>query len=425
MLTLAQKFSFSLIVLTLGFASAVRGLDFEYLEFEILTLPVWRYYEAEEDTAGYYPGGGLWPEGTLPKKGGIAHVVKADEEFRKARLWRKYPSLEPKEGGEEVQVPIPKVRYLASETDEILPELPSHESVAEELPELTAAEIDELIGQKPEQMLIDPQGLINGQRANDIMRFLEFHSEQAKFQIYALVLGENQQLPESVNLDQVHEDWFAETKTALLIYHQNAPLKTRVILGQKISVQVEPGFVYSLIENSIAGRMESEDSADQLEKIAIELSIQLFGLESHLNRPKTPVKVEEAPLVAAEFGPQNQPIEAATEPTEFLFPLTTPIEPIAFEQDPKLAKWSNAWASVAGFFKTNIENGRFVKWIVTCSCIVLGLAVCWLFWNFLARRRAEHQPSYHFPACTPQQRLGGQYCGGTFIEMSFNLDDSE
>lgn len=393
------KYLWLLVLLLTGLVGPfAHALKFRYIEFEILKLPVWRFYEAEEDVVGYYPGGGLWPEGCLPDKG-AEYVVSANEEFRKTRLGRKYPSEELEEGAEEVEIHHPKVRFLVDEPSN-LPDLPSHPS-AKAAPELAADSIAQILAAKPANMLMDPQNFLHGQRVNDILRFLELQSEQSKFDIYTVVLGRNQSVS-AIDLFEVHEKWFGENYAALLLYHVNAPERTKLILGDN----VPEGAAEKLVKQIVSKTSNAKLPEDQLENLAIELSIQLFGLAVEMDRPE-PVEVVEPVIEVIQLDILPQP-QSPPEPVAVVA-LKRPVGPVEGKPENSL-------------IGTKVADGSLVTSIMRISCSIIAIAIFVWLAGWVLRRRTDAEP-ITFPTCPPQPRLSGEFSGGTFYGMDLNPSD--
>jgi len=331
--------------------SSVHAFKFRYIEFEILTLPVWRYHEADQDTVGYYPGGGLWPDGLLPEKG-ADYIIAANEEFRKSRLERKYPVAEMEEEPVEEEIYDPEVRYLVDTNDE-LPELPVANQI-DSLSELPEDVLKQILADRPTDRVMDPQNFLQGQRVNDIMRFLEVQSSQASFDIYTVVLPENQTLPET-DLQELHQRWFGDDYSALIVYHVNAPGQTRLLLGDRFQASV----VEKLTNQITVVAAEMPAPEDQLEALAIELSIQLYGME----RPDLIATVvepiaqpEEMTFSAVTASPEViekieliedfemveeaelRPVAQIQTPEETIFTLNRPIGPVEVQKETKFGQ---------------------------------------------------------------------------------------
>ena len=148
----------SAILLSLLLPTAVRAAKVE--------MPEW---EGGGESATYHLGGGLWPKGLIPEPGG--------------------------EGGATDSVTD------STDTDGAAPG-PTQFYGPQGLPPLEGELKDIYFGFAPVDFLIDPQRLLTEQKSNDIMRFLEFHSDESEFRIFVMCLGEKQKIPDDVDLRQ-------------------------------------------------------------------------------------------------------------------------------------------------------------------------------------------------------------------------------
>ena len=145
-------------------------------------MPEW---EEGVESASYHLGGGLWPKGLIPEPGVEDEnpVLTADAAEAGAPAPGPTQFYGPQGLAEEGTKPAESnQRQLIENPDGTftVPEEPVVEQEAyEPLPPLEGELRDLYFGFAPVDFLIDPQRLLTEQKSNDIMRFLEFHSDES------------------------------------------------------------------------------------------------------------------------------------------------------------------------------------------------------------------------------------------------------
>lgn len=366
------------------------------------------------EAAAYQLGGGLWPTGILGEA--EEESTEAETEIVKAP--------EAKEGETVADATVSKEQALkfygpAGEVDSTEPitadtavkapeagpesvgeglkfpdEEPAQEAPVEALPPLEGKLADTYFEHAPMDFLIDPQRLLTEQKSNDIKRFLEFHSDESEFHIYVMVFGETQEIPDDVNLRQLHKEWFSESPTVMMLYYREHPEITEFVYNDNVSSSLPKSVFDRIRQNCLREGGATDLAPDQVEKMAIELSIQLYWL-SRLMKHET----KEGQQLAAETELHEMPASADA---------------------PELLR-----EYAPGIFLE--EKGRKVLSMIFTTLLILGTvlavaAVGWCVMWWRNRDRVAGKPLL-FPSFEIIPRLGGEYSGGGFVSMSFEINE--
>lgn len=275
-----------------------------------------------------------------------------------------------------------------------VPEEVVDEQAYEPLPPLEGELADLYFAHPPVELLIDPQHLLTEQKSNDIMRFLEFHDEESKIRIYVMAIGENQKIPEGIDLHALHEKWFGDSPAVLMLYYREQPQKTELIFNESIQSSLPKTVFDRILENTLREGGVAQLAPDQVEKMTIELSIQLYWLSRLMEKEKD-----------GDSGIAS----------------TTPIpEMMASHDAPELLR-----EYAPSLFLD--DSGKILSVILTVVFLLGGLAaagcVAWIVLWWRKREALSGEPLL-FPELQITRRLGGEFCGGNFVSMSFNLDES-
>lgn len=360
------------------------------------------------DSASYRLGGGLWPTDILgPVSEGdassdasdIASVEVAEPDPKTFVGPPKLVFYGP--NGEMPKDPITAPVVAANSTPSEFPDsalkFPDTEAIAppvEELPPLEGKLADVYFEHPPVDFLIDPQRLLTEQKSNDIKRFLEFHSDESEFHLYVMVFGENQKIPEEVDLQSLHQQWFSDRPAVVLLYFRERPELTEFLYSDKVRSALPSSVFERIAQNTLREGGATDLAPDQVEKMAIELSIQLYWL-SRLLRSE---------------GSESH--ERAVSGSVHDLPASADAPELLREYAP-------------GIFLE--EKGRKVLSIVVTALLIIGsvLAVAglgWLAMWFRNRQRIAGNPLI-FPSFEILPRLGGEFCGGAFVSMSFEINE--
>ena len=356
-------------------------------------LPEWK--SAPGKSSGYPLGGGLWPDSALPRESEI--VAKAKARARELANFRKKNRA-------------PKVEMIPEYSMQ-LSDINSGRSNYRNLPEIEGQLYDDFFGERPTEYLIDPQLLLAEQKANDLLRFLEFHSEDSRFEIYTFVLGNQQEIPAQVNLTAIHKEWFGDRPSVLMIYQWERPETVQLIYSNDVIEKLPKEALAKVQHHCVSIASRSDRAADQLEKLTIELSIQLFWVEQMLNRPAPPTP---------DPAPAPDPVEltgviAEEPPLEMIPPPPHSGEGmedsmVREEMDPELTDQSDT-----------IHRGISAKHILTGSLLLLFASLSMFLKMIFSKRIKIARDPILFPNYTKEPRLGGEFSGGAFVGISFDL----
>lgn len=353
-------------------------------------------------------GGGLFPVGLLPnqpdgEEEDDATVAEAsnsenDSTVPQPNPTRFYgPVLDTEEGATEAAGEDAAGSQEVAKTDEadvVEEEILEEEVVAyEPLPPIEGELEDLYFAYKPVDYLIDPQRLLTEQKSNDIKRFLEFHSDESNFHIYVMVVGETQTIPEDVNLNALHKEWFSDQPTVMMLYYREQPERTEFVFSEKVRSALPTSVFERIGQYCLREGAATDDAPDQVEKMAIELSIQLYWLTR---------------LADAEGSEAKEKV-ASSELHEMP----------ASEDAPELLR-----EYVPGIFVE--DSGQWVPFVVTVLLVLAGICLFGFFgWLALWWRSREKVPGKPliFPNFDVVPRLGGEYSGGSFVGMSFDISD--
>ena len=178
-----------------------------------------------------------------------------------------------------------------------------------------------------------------------------------------------------------------------MLYYREQPQLTQLVFNESIRSSLPKSVFDRILQNCLREGGMTELAPDQVEKMCIELSIQLYWLSK---------------LMANETVEGKE--KAAT---------STVHELIASPDAPELLR-----EYAPGIF---IEDTSKVLSLVFTFFVVVGsLAVIALIgWIILLWRNREHvsgQPIL-FQEFSISPRLGGEFCGGGFVGMSFEVGE--
>lgn len=372
-----------------------------------IDMPEW---EAENTAGEYFLGGGLWPQGLIPdQKVAVNAPGAADSETippkptsKNAAKFYGPQGLVEAEKAEKAEKAgdTPPESIVVNGAYE--PEGPPSPIMAEDvetpalepLPAIEGQLADLYFQHTPVDFLIDPQRLLTEQKSNDIKRFLEFHSDESNFQIYIMVLGETQSLPDGVELKQLHKEWFSDRPTVMMLYYREHPEMTELVFNDNIRAELPQSVFERIRQNCLREGGANDDAPDQVEKMSIELSIQLYWLSR----------------LRAHDGSEAQ--ERAAE--------TSVHDMVASADAPELLR-----EYAPGIFIE--DSSRIVSLMLTLAMVVAGIVAFgmagWLVLLWRSRDSVSGKPLL-FPNFKIVPRLGGEYSGGGFASMSFELNEN-
>ncbi len=376
-----------------------------------IELPEW---DSAADAGSYSLGGGLWPERLIP--GGASEnraVAETDPDFvgppapplpspdtglagteAPAVPSSPGPFYGPVAGTEEgPDLSLQRVRENPDGTFTVPEEEVAEVEAYEPLPPLEGELADLYFAHAPVEFLIDPQRLLTEQKSNDIMRFLEFHSDESKIRIYIMSFGENQKIPADIDIQALHQKWFSDSPAVLMLYYREQPQLTELVFNESIRDSLPKSVFDRILQNCLREGAVADLAPDQVEKMAIELSIQLYWLSRLMEQEKDGGKA----------------LERASSIHEL----------VASPDAPELLR-----EYAPGIFID--ENGKALTFVLAVVFILGGLAavgcVAWVVMWWRGRENVSGEPLL-FPEFRIAHRLGGEYCGGGFVSMSFELNE--
>jgi hypothetical protein len=374
-------------------------------------LPTW---EGAAVSGGYDLGGGLWPKSLTPDETGAAAgetgeaapgvapdgtILAVSPAVGTAATEASGPGA-PRFFGPEglvdnIGVPSGNRPGVVENPDGtfLIPQEIAEEEAYEPLPPIEGELSDLYFAHAPVDFLIDPQRLLTEQKSNDIKRFLEFHSDESNFRLFVMALGETQTIPENIDIDGLHKKWFSDSPTVLMLYYREQPQLTRLVFNESVRTSLPQSVFDRILQNTLREGGVTDLAPDQVEKMAIELSIQLYWLSKLMEHENTDDRARAA----------NSSIH----------------EMIASSDAPELLR-----EYAPGIFIQ--DSGKVLSLVFSLVILIAGISLIGLVgWGILAwkgREKISGQPLL-FPDFKISPRLGGEFSGGGFVGMSFELGD--
>ncbi len=223
--------------------------------------------------------------------------------------------------------------------------------------------------------LLDPQGLVPEMPREDVERLLAFHNNESRVRLYILVLEAGQKLPDGVNLDGTAHGALTHQHACLAILPLGEPWRARFLVSKSVQQAVPAARLAEVAEDCIKDTLIAADPAQQLQRLGVRLSTQMFRLESLLT-----------PRSATAGAPGSEPLSE--------------VSPAA------------GAAAVGG------GSGRTSPWVLWSLALlgVLALVGVALHSHLLLRLRRLRKPQAHvwvLPETDVTPRLGGAFSGGT------------
>ncbi len=396
------------VAMPLGSASAAR-----------FDLPEW---ESGEESGAYFLGGGLWPKSLIPDATAAGDQPGATGEAAPAGSLadagiefvgppapgRPLPGAGvaattgatpgpaqfygPAGDGTGSDPSLQRVKENPDGTFDVPEEIVEVEAY-EPLPPLEGDLADLYFAHAPVEYLVDPQRLLTEQKSNDIMRFLEFHADESKLRIYVMVIGDNQTIPEGVDIQALHRKWFSDEPTVLMLYYREKPDLTELVYNESIRGALPKSVFDRILQNCLREGAVADLAPDQVEKMAIELSIQIYWLSRLMEKE----------------NPDHQSLVSASSVHEMM----------ASADAPELLR-----EYVPGIFID--ETSKMLSFVLTFVVILGGLAMIgligWIVMWWRGRESLSGEPLL-FPEFRLPRRLGGEFSGGGFVGMSFELNE--
>lgn len=380
-------------------------------------LPAW---DDATDAGAYHLGGGLWPTSLIPSQEAAeaqaAATAEAGEEGASPALAETGAAAPAAEGdsvvapgatpgpaqfygpaGGEVAVGAsdPSLQRVRENPDGtfFVPEEVVETEAFEPLPPLEGELADMYFATPPVDFLIDPQRLLTEQKSNDIMRFLEFHADESPIRIFVMAVGENQKIPEGIDLEDLHEKWFSDSPTVVMLYYREQPQLTELVFNASIRDSLPKSVFDRILQNCLREGAVADLAPDQVEKMAIELSIQLYWLSRLMKQE----------------GTDEQKLSAASSVHELM----------ASRDAPELLR---EYAPGIFIHERSKALSIAVTLIIVLGALTLFGFAGWIVLWWRAREGVSGEPLL-FPDFRIAKRLGGEFSGGGFVSMSFELGE--
>ena len=370
-----------------------------------IELPEW----GKKENAGRFQlGGGLWPESTLPATN--ADLEKKEEKLPPLPV--PLPEGMTKSKPEDFDEGTPKTVVIGDDEEQPAGD-PEEKSVKEfrvpekidilsieeapEYPDIVGELRDEYFALRPVEYLLDPQELLTEQKSNDVRRFLEYHAEEAEFDIYLMLFAGPQEVPSEISLAQRHVDWFGDEPAVTVAYFMDQPERTVIEFNGAIRKSLPDAVFKRIFQSCVREAQVSHNSSDQVERLAIELSIRLYWMTKLLERQS-----------AGETISSTQ--EGLSEPWE--------------EMEADAAAGTLTIPAEVGSLRGLLESFGGVPWAWIGS--ILGILGAGLLTGFLVwRRDSLSAKPILFPDRNLPSRLGGEFSGGGYIGISFDVGSGD
>ena len=231
---------------------------------------------------------------------------------------------------------------------------------------------------RPEQLLVDPQGLLGDDEVDLVEDVLDYHAGDSSIDMYVYVFGADQHIPGDVREEEVVERLYSAEKPALLIYYfMGDPQRTEIYLSPVVTEAVSAAEQRRALKSSVVQGLASEHPGDQLKAFLQQMSIRIYWMERMVQGTAANSKeVIPDEVVAVKVEPQRSLREVFAS-----LPLPS-------------------WIGFAGR----------VAACVTGAFILISILFIW--WRSRVR--------FRFPECEIEPRLGGEHAAGIGAVISFS-----
>jgi len=145
--------------------------------------------------------------------------------------------------------------------------------------DLPADLVESYFPENLEARVLDPQSQLTQGRLDGILHFLGYHFREARSAIHIMVLKPMQRLPSHLDLQEIHEQWFGDSLSILVVYNFGNPGMSRLIFGKGTERRVPEARRVNACVESINEAMIASNAEDQLERFLTELSRKLYWIE--------------------------------------------------------------------------------------------------------------------------------------------------
>jgi hypothetical protein len=230
--------------------------------------------------------------------------------------------------------------------------------------------------QKPQEFLIDPQGLLASKDYRDRLNFLNYHAGDSSIDFFVYVFGSEQEIPGEVRAEETMERHFMTGKPAVVVfYFLGAPQRSVIHLSPSLTEGVPAAEQRRALQSSVMSAFGKLNFTDQFEAFSVQMSIRIYWMERMLRGAPGP---EESQMEEPRAVPAK------------------PVEPKLLDQwRDKVVLWFEQWWGI--------------------GALVAGLAM--IGSAFLAWMRARVR--WMFPEFEVEPRLGGPHGAGVGAVISF------
>lgn len=231
------------------------------------------------------------------------------------------------------------------------------------------------------EYLIDPDVIVPEMAHLQMLRFLEFHANDARIKLYVLVIPKDSRLPAKPELDGIASGSLVKSEACLLVYPIGEPWRARLFVSRSVFEHTSATFLTETTEACAKAAMQSSEAADQLQNFAMELSTRLFWLQKALGKESAAGSAQ----TLAEVTPAVAGGNATT--SETAPPASSAVPP---ETDDA---WTAVLWALAGVFAMATGGLGFLHWQK---------------W----RKRRVQTRVWILPEVETSPRLGGAFSGG-------------
>jgi hypothetical protein len=269
--------------------------------------------------------------------------------------------------GEEVPAPLD----IEAPTAE---ELAADEPPPTEIPEKFLAAYFE---ERPEEFIIDPQGLLSAKDHNDRLGFLNYHAGDSSIDLFIYLFASDQEIPGEVREEETIERLFSDGRPAAVVfYYLGAPQRSILYLSPSLTDAVPAAEQRRALQSSVIQAFESASAPDQLEAFLVQMSIRIYWMERMLGG-RSGVSDAVPPATGAAAAMENAANPAAG--------------PVFSGMEDEVRRWLPHAVLMAGII-----------------LVAYGFR-----WWLAARAR------FRFPEFEVESRLGGAHAAGVGAVISF------
>jgi len=179
--------------------------------------------------------------------------------------------------------PVPEVEASLPMPEPFAAVEPTLEELAEdEVPSTLIPEtyINDYFAERPQEFLVDPQGLLSSADFNDRLAFLNYHSGDSSIDLFIYVFTGDQEIPGEVRCEETIERFFSEGKPAgIVFYYLGAPQRSAFFLSSLMTDEISAPEQRRALQSSVTQAFNHTDAADQLAAFTVQMSIRLYWME--------------------------------------------------------------------------------------------------------------------------------------------------